>query len=42
MNVSLNFFTPDLMTDTFGSDLHIIEHGNIHQHLLKQCLHFQK
>ncbi len=30
------------MTDTFESDLHIIEHVNIHQHLLKQYLHFQK
>ncbi len=22
--------------------LHIVEHGNIHHHLLKQCIHFQK
>ncbi len=32
----------DVMTDTYQSDLYIIEHGYIHQHLLIQRLHFQK
>ncbi len=42
VNVSLHDFTPDIITDTFESDLQFIENGNIHQHVLKQGLYFQK
>ncbi len=30
------------MTDNSESDLHIIEHWNIYQHVLKQNLHMKK
>ncbi len=30
------YFTADIITDTFESDLHVIEPRNIHQHVLKQ------
>ncbi len=37
VNVSHNYFTVDIIIDTFASDLQLfIEHGNIHQHALKQ------
>ncbi len=36
VNVSLHIFTADIIIDIFASDLQFIEHGNIHQHVLKQ------
>ncbi len=35
VNMSLQFFTADIITDTFESDLQFIEHGSTHQHVLK-------
>ncbi len=40
-NQHVTFCPAEIMTDTFESDLHIIEHGSIHHHVVKQSLHFQ-
>ncbi len=41
--VSLNIFTAHIITDNSClSDLHVKEHGNIHQHALKKWLYFRK
>ncbi len=36
INVSLHIVTADIINDTIVNDLHFNEHGNIHQHVLKQ------
>ncbi len=42
LNMSPQVFTAEIMNDTFESDLHVIEHGNIHQHILKLWLYLKK
>ncbi len=42
INLSLHFFTANIISGTFASDLHVTEHATIHQHVLKQWLFFQK
>ncbi len=42
VNVSLHFFTADIIIDLSEIHLHVIEHGNINQCVLNQWLYFQK